>query len=145
MLAKDNHNVPISPNTQAILLLTAPLITGHNGNAKGELLTQAEYQRLARRLWELKHEPADLLEVNAADLLHEVEVLIPIDRMHRLLDRGFQLSQAIERWHSRAIWVVSRADQEYPRKIKNRLKEDSPSVLYGCGQAGLLDSGGLAI
>jgi DNA processing protein len=144
MPAKDN-NVLISANTQAILLLTAPLITGHNGNAKGELLTQAEYQRLARRLWDLKHEPADLLEVNADDLLQKVEMVVAIDRMRQLLGRGFQLSQAIERWHSRAIWVVSRADQEYPRKIKNRLKEDSPAVLYGCGEPGLLDSGGLAI
>jgi DNA processing protein len=140
-----NHSVPISPNTQAILLLTAPLISGHNGNTKGALLTQTEYQRLARRLRELKHEPADLLEVDADDLLQEAEMVVPIDRMRRLLDRGFQLSQAIERWNSRAIWVVSRADQEYPRKIKNRLKEDSPAVLYGCGQVGLLDSGGLAI
>lgn len=145
MLVKDNHNVPISPNTQAILLLTAPLITGHNGNTRGELLTQAEYQRLARMLWDLKREPADLLEVNADDLMQKVEMVVPIDRMRRLLDRGFQLTQAIERWHSRAIWVVSRADQEYPKKIKNRLKEDSPAVLYGCGEPRLLDSGGLAI
>lgn len=137
--------MPISPNTQAILLLTAPLITGHNGNTKSDLLTQAEYQRLARQLRELKHEPADLLEINANDILQKSEMAVPIDRIRRLLDRGFQLSQAIERWHSRAIWVISRADQEYPRKIKNRLKEDSPAVLYGCGDPGLLDSGGLAI
>ena len=61
------------------------------------------------------------------------------------MDRGFLISQAIERWQARAIWVLSRADSEYPKRIKNRLKEDSPVVLYGCGQLGLVEAGGLAV
>jgi DNA processing protein len=85
------------------------------------------------------------LEKNSSELLRELEALIPADRIRRLLDRGFLISQAIERWQSRAIWVLSRADSEYSKKIKNRLKEDSPAVLYGCGQPRLLESGGLAI
>jgi predicted Rossmann fold nucleotide-binding protein DprA/Smf involved in DNA uptake len=55
------------------------------------------------------------------------------------------LSQAVERWHTRAIWVVSRADAAYPGRLKARLKEDAPAVLYGCGDARLLDTGGLAV
>lgn len=135
----------ISTNTQAILLLTAPLILGQNGAASYELLTQSEYRRLARQLRDLGHEPADLLGSNSAQLLRELGTLIPGERIGRLLDRGFMVSQALERWRSRAIWVLSRADSEYPKKIKNRLKEDSPPVLYGCGQQGLLESGGLAV
>ncbi len=34
--------------------------------------------------------------------------------------------QAVERWHSRAIWVLSGADADYPR----RLKEDAPAILF---------------
>lgn len=135
----------ISTNTQAILLLTAPLITGQNGATNGDLLTHGEYRRFARQLRDLGHAPADLLGSDSAELLRELEALIPSDRVRRLLDRGFLVSQAIERWQSRAIWVLSRADAEYPRKIKNRLKEDSPTVLYGCGEPTLLESGGLAI
>ncbi|HEV2990315.1 MAG TPA: DNA-processing protein DprA [Candidatus Angelobacter sp.] len=137
-------NQSISTNTQAILLLTAPLITG-NGAANGELLTNREYRWVARQLRELGYVPADLLGNNSAELLRELETVIPADRIHRLLDRGFLISQAVERWHSRAIWVISRADSEYPTMIKNRLKEDSPTVLYGCGQPRLLEKGGLAI
>jgi predicted Rossmann fold nucleotide-binding protein DprA/Smf involved in DNA uptake len=55
------------------------------------------------------------------------------------------LSQAIERWQTRAIWVVSRGDAEYPRRLKARLKNDTPPVLYGCGDAAILDTGGLAV
>ena len=51
----------------------------------------------------------------------------------------------IERWQARAIWVVSRADAEYPRRLKARLREDAPAVLYGCGDMALLETGGLAV
>jgi predicted Rossmann fold nucleotide-binding protein DprA/Smf involved in DNA uptake len=65
--------------------------------------------------------------------------------VRRLLDRGFLLSQAIERWQSRAIWVVSRADAAYPRRLKIRLKELAPPVFYGCGDVAILGTGGLAV
>ena len=42
---------PLTTNTQAILLLTAPLIAGRNHPAL-ELLTLSEYNRLARLLRE---------------------------------------------------------------------------------------------
>ncbi|MBN0056194.1 DNA-processing protein DprA, partial [Pseudomonas aeruginosa] len=66
-------------------------------------------------------------------------------RLQRLLGRGFLLSEVVERWKARAIWVVSRADALYPRRLKARLREDAPAVLYGCGDMGLLETGGLAV
>jgi predicted Rossmann fold nucleotide-binding protein DprA/Smf involved in DNA uptake len=65
--------------------------------------------------------------------------------LERLLARGFLLSQAIERWQARAIWVLSRADADYPTRLKQRLKEYAPPVLYGCGERAILDAGGLAV
>lgn len=134
----------LSPNTQAILLLTAPLIAGR-GTPYSELLSPGEYKRLARHLREIQRQPADLLSPDAADLLRACQPMIDEARLQRLLGRGFLLSQVVERWQARAIWVVSRADAEYPRRIKARLREDAPAVLYGCGDMGLLESGGLAV
>lgn len=134
----------LSPNTQAILLLTAPLIAGRRDSSY-ELLKPGEYKRLARFLRDKQREPADLLVPDAQGLLEECRQLIDGDRLKNLLARGFLLSQAVERWQTRAIWVVSRADAEYPRRLKSRLKEDAPPVLYGCGDAALLDTGGLAV
>ena len=71
--------------------------------------------------------------------------MIGQDRLERLLARGFLLSQAVERWHARTIWVISRADRAYPQRLKERLREDSPPVLYGCGERKILDTGGLAV
>lgn len=134
----------LSPNTQAILLLTAPLIAGR-GPASSDLLTPGEYKRLARHLREIQRQPADLLLPDAAEVLHACRTVIDEKRLQKLLGRGFLLSQVIERWQARAIWVVSRADAEYPRRLKARLREDAPAVLYGCGDMALLETGGLAV
>lgn len=134
----------LSPNTKAILLLTAPLIVGR-GKKAADLLTPGEYKALALHLRALGGEPADLLTPTADRLLAACDRVIDRARLERLLARGFVLSQAVERWQARAIWVVSRADAPYPRRLKARLKEDSPALLYGCGATEILDSGGLAV
>lgn len=134
----------LSPNTQAILLLTAPLIAGR-ATAPADLLSPGEYKRLARQLRESKREPADLLAHDRVALFDAIRHVVEIERLSRLLERGFLLSQAVERWQTRAIWVMSRADSDYPKRLKSRLKEDAPPILYGCGEPRILGTGGLAV
>jgi len=136
--------LPLTTNTQAILLLTAPLITGSR-DASADLLTLSEYNRLARILREKQRQPADLIGPDSQVMVELCAAIFGKERLESLLGRGFLLSQAIDRWSSRATWVISRADPAYPRRLKTRLKEDAPPVLYGCGEPALLDSGGLAI
>lgn len=135
---------PLSANTQAILLLTAPLIVGRGENSK-ELLTPSEYGKLARFLYSKECQPSDLVAVGGDELALELGKIVNTDRLKRLVARGFLLSQAIERWRARAIWVVSRADENYPARLKDRLKDMAPPVLYGCGDPAILDTGGLAV
>ena len=134
----------ISSNTKAILLLTAPLTIGRDTSTI-DILTHGEYKRLARCLFEIQREPADLLSSDASELFKACKNVIDESRINRLLNRGFQLSQAIERWQSRNIWVISRADADYPNRLRSRLREDSPAVIYGVGNSGLLETGGLAV
>ena len=134
----------LSTNTQAILLLTAPLIAGR-GDSSYDLLKPSEYKRLARYFIEIKKQPADLLSSESNSLIESCGHLVEKERMERLLGRGFLLSQVVERWRTRSIWVVSRADAEYPRRLKKALKGDAPPILYGCGDISLLDTGGLAV
>jgi predicted Rossmann fold nucleotide-binding protein DprA/Smf involved in DNA uptake len=135
---------PLTGNTQAILLLTAPLVAGR-GEPSGDLLTLGEYNRLARILREKQKQPADLISSDAQDLIEFCARPFGRARLDTLLGRGFLLSQAVERWNARAIWVISRADSCYPKRLKARLKEDAPPLLYGCGEMALLDKGGLAV
>ena len=105
----------LSPNAQAILLLTAPLIAGP-GSSAPDLLAPGEYKRLARHLRDIQCQPADLVSADAAQLLRACQPVVDESRMQRLLGRGFLLTQVVERWRARAIWVVSRADADYPRR-----------------------------
>jgi DNA processing protein len=134
----------LSPNTQAILLLTAPLLIGHDSRAEAPLSAR-EYSRLAFQLHDAQRQPSDLLAQGAKETLEGCSSVVDVGRVRRLLERGFLLSQAVERWQSRAIWVVSRADAAYPRRLKSRLKELAPPVLYGCGDVEIVGTGGLAV
>lgn len=135
---------PLTSNTQAILLLTAPLIAGR-GDASRDLLSLGDYNRLTRILREKQKQPADLIGPDASELIELCAQPFGRGRLDALLGRGFLLSQAVERWNSRAIWVISRADASYPKRLKSRLKEDAPPLLYGCGYVSLLEKGGLAV
>ncbi len=122
----------LSLNTKAILLLTAPLISGGRGR-EAALLTAGEYRALAARLHSVDAEPADLLQPDADPLMDQCSAVVDKERLDALLGRGFLLSQVVEYWRARAIWVVSRADDSYPPLLKKRLKRDAPALLYGCG------------
>ena len=75
-------------------------------------------------------------------MLDECSAVADRARLAALLGRGFTLSHAARRWQARAIWVVSRADDTYPRILKGRLKNDAPALLYGCGNRNLVGAGG---
>ena len=134
----------LSLSAKAILLLTAPLIVGRG--APGDrtvkpLSLKREYNWLAKRLREIGRAPADLLGTDAGALLDEcLGAGDPaVDRLDRrrieaLLGRGMQLSLSVEKWRTRAIWVLSRADDAYPSRLKRRLGAGAPAVLYGCGE-----------
>ena len=135
-----------SSNTKAILLLTAPLIAGRGKDEPSvKPLGAGEYRRLARRLRERRRQPADLLDPGADGIVNECRSDLDPERLVRLLGRGFLLAQAVERWRTRAIWVLSRADADYPQRLKQRLREDAPPILYGSGDAAVLGAGGLAV
>lgn len=136
-------SLQISENCQAILLLTAPLMVGKAG-ARAELLKQSEYSDLTRFLVQEGFQPSDLLRPQSP-ALRQAENLFGLGRLTRLVGRGFQLAQALDYWSARSIWVVSRADARYPKRIKSRLKHDAPPIMYGCGDPDLVDNGGLAV
>ncbi len=133
-----------SSNAQAILLLTAPLIVGREASSS-ELLSFGEYNRLEKVLQESGKQPSDLLGKESHSSFRNDPAGIAGARLARLLERGFLLSQALDRWQARSIWVTSRADSTYPQRLRERLKEHAPPVLYGCGNRSLLESGGLAV
>lgn len=134
----------LSPTAQATLLLTSYFSSTRSENVKP--LTNLEWGRFALWLKEKSSTPADLLINDPIPLLqgwHDAR--ISTERIVELLNRGHSLALAMEKWQRAGLWVVTRSDPEYPRRLKQRLKTDSPPVLFGCGNKALLSVGGLAV
>jgi predicted Rossmann fold nucleotide-binding protein DprA/Smf involved in DNA uptake len=138
--------VTLSDNTQAVLLLTSPLLAGGEAGVSGaKVLTAGEYSKLAKSLLQTSHQPADLLNGSKETLISSAPPELDPARLNQLLSRGFQLSQAIEHWANRSITVIGRADEAYPKRFKQRLKHQAPPLLYACGNLELLNQPALAV
>ena len=134
----------LSPTAQATLLLTSYFSKASNESAKP--LSNSEWGRFALWLKENSITPADLLVGDPQTLLqgwHDTR--ISVERIVELLKRGHSLALAMEKWQRAGLWVVTRSDSEYPKRLKQRLKTDCPPVLFGCGNKALLNAGGLAV
>jgi DNA processing protein len=137
-------NSVLSPNTQAILLLTAHLSTGKI-REQLPLVTPAKYRRLAHLLFQNGLEPADFLGKRKSEVLGICSEIITENDAEQILSRGLQLSLALDYWAARSIWVTSRADQHYPKRLRTKFGNNAPAVVYGVGPISILDTGGLAI
>lgn len=134
----------LSSTAQATLLLTSYFSKATRDDAKP--LTNAEWGRFALWLKEKSTTPADLLVADPKALLNGWhDARISADRIVQLLNRGHSLALAMEKWQRAGLWVVTRSNPEYPRRLKQQLRTDSPPVLFGCGDKSLLNAGGLAV
>lgn len=132
----------ISEQTQAVLLLTAWL--GKPTGDQPQPLTTGEWARFALWLHGQGRAPADLL-ANGDALRGWADPKVPDARIGRLLERSAALAISLERWERAGLWVLSRSDPAYPRRLKQRLKHNAPPILYGAGNVALLEAGGVAV
>ncbi len=132
-----------SDTSDAVLLLTAHLSGSDDSGAKP--LTTEEWGAFASWLKKRNATPEHLLE-SAEDILGGwFNPKITAERIKRLLDRGSALGLAKDRWAQAGLWWLTRADEDYPARLKKRLGQASPAVLYGCGRRTLLRSEGIAV
>jgi len=129
-------NIP--ERTQAILLLTAWFSKPRNDDPKP--LTPTEWGQFAAWLNGRSLNPESLLFNDIHYILKGwVSKSITIDRLQSLLNRGAAMGIALEKWFRSGLWVLCRSDREYPERLKKRLKDNCPPILFGCGNQGLLN------
>jgi predicted Rossmann fold nucleotide-binding protein DprA/Smf involved in DNA uptake len=134
----------LSQDTQAVLLLCGRF--GGERREPHQPLSAREYDALARWLAGRRMRPADLQTGAMRALLPDLDVAdLARDRVEFLLGRGTALALALERWSRAGLWVISRGDPAFPLRMRRFLKHSTPPLLYGAGNASLLNTGGLAI
>ncbi|WP_161125020.1 DNA-processing protein DprA [Malikia spinosa] len=134
----------LSEDTEVVLLLC-----GRFGGEKQEPhqpLSPREYSELAKWLNACNLRPSDLMTDAGRDALSSLQVArLESKRVEFLLGRGTAMALALERWARGGLWVISRGDMDYPKRLKRQLKHAAPPLLYGAGDKTLLEKGGLAI
>lgn len=134
----------MSSQIDAILLLTVSL--GGKANKDVRPLSPKEWARFASWLHDKKLTPNSLINTDLESLLSGwVDQKINRLRLERLLRRGAALGLALEKWSRAGLWVITRSDPDYPKRLLKRLGKTSPPVLFGCGNKRLLSSGGVSI
>lgn len=130
----------LSLNAQAIILLTAYF------NKGDKPLTIMEYSKFASWLLQHNMKPSDLLELNAREVLEDWDdTKITQDRILSLLARGNAMAISLQKWQNCGIWIITRADPEYPSRLKKKLGQKAPPILYGAGNKKILNTKGVAI
>lgn len=138
-----SHNA-LSADTEVVLLLCGRF--GGERQEPHQPLSTREYGELAKWLNMRSLRPADLMtDAGKAQLQALHEAKLERKRVEFLMERGTAMALALERWSRGGLWVISRGDPEFPKRLKRHLKHAAPPLLYGAGKKELLDTGGLAI
>ena len=136
----------LNPDAQAIALVCSGL--GPRGAGSVKSLTPTEWHEvsLSMRKSDPEMRPGHLLGMTADDLRDRLDLPTEMTgRLAALLSRGGQLAFAVEHLSNRGIWLLTRADDDYPKFLKDRLRATSPPVLYCSGARGLLAADALAV
>ncbi|MCU0782445.1 MAG: DNA-processing protein DprA [Verrucomicrobia bacterium] len=143
-----NAHEYLGDDGQAMLLLCSSLAVP--ATAKETVLSQlklSEWNQLERKIRESSlRSPAALLGRTAEELAKALA--LPTDeaeRIARLLEFAGQLSAELQNLFEHGLWAVTRADELYPAHLRDTLKHQAPTVLFGAGNIHLLQRAGVAV
>jgi predicted Rossmann fold nucleotide-binding protein DprA/Smf involved in DNA uptake len=135
----------LSPDSQVILLLCSHL--GLPSGSEPGPLKLREWNELAAKIHASPFgRPGGLLDASTGELQSSLELSVDeAERIRSLLDRGGALAIELERLESLGIWAMTRADDAYPARFRERLKTAAPAVLFGAGPVANIGKPGLAV
>lgn len=129
----------LSPDSLTLLLLCSQLGLEEDS---AKPLTLREWNPLVRRLQAASLRPSDLLAVSMTDSPLELSS-DERERISLLVSRDIQ--RDLKRLESLGIFLITRADSDYPEKYRTRLKDSAPAVLFYAGEKALLGQPGIAV
>ncbi len=128
----------ISERTKAILLFTSYFLKDNGRTFKPLSIT--EWNRFARWQQTKSLSPEDFLTRDCEILLKDFQdKTITFERIYFLLERKSSLAIALDKWTKAGIWIINRGDKDYPKSVKELLKENVPPILFGIGNMQLLN------
>ena len=134
----------LSPDSQVLLFLCSHL--GLQSNPDPLPLTLRDWNPLARKLQTESLRPGSLLDFSEQDIATQLSLTVEeAQRISRLLERSGTIVIELERLESLGIRVITRADEDYPQRYRQRLKDSAPTILFYAGNKDLLGQPGIAV
>ncbi len=134
----------LSLDSQALILLCSHL--GLSAAPDYAPLTLKDWNPLAKKLFSISKRPSALLDQNKEELMDILDITEEeAERYENLLQRSGTVAIELERLKSLGIEVLTRADEDYPARYKERLKESAPTILFYAGEKALLGQPGVAV
>lgn len=126
----------MNKNSEAIVIFCSHLCV----DADIKPLEPREWGELASRLFSKGLEPNDLLIFSKSDFLEKLEVdEMMANRYLRLLERSGSISFEISKYENMGIMITTRAENNYPRLLKQKLGNNCPPIFYTAGNIELLN------
>lgn len=126
----------MNQNSNAIITLCSHLCVGEGIVP----LEPKEWTDLAAKLMQLGLQPKDLFDLPKEALLDTVKLSEDsAERIIRLIGRNASLIFALSEYENIGITVITRADLQYPAKLKKVLGNHCPPLFYCAGDMTLLD------
>ena len=138
----------LSDDGQVVLALCSALGLRDNGSGtEAAPFTLSEWNDLEKQIAASSFRQAAELQGRDAETLKKELGAAPAEaeRIANLLGRAGKLALDLESLFSRGMWAVTRGDQRYPARLRESLKHQAPSVLFGCGEIRLLQKPGVAV
>ncbi len=126
----------MNQNSNAIITLCSHLCVGDDVIP----LEPKEWSELAQKLLNAKLEPMELFNLSPKEI--EVQLGVGSDyvnRISRLIERSASLTFELSNYENMGIKVITRADKEYPAKLKKVLGNNSPPIFYYGGNLSILN------
>jgi DNA processing protein len=136
----------LNDDGQALLALCSPFALTDE-RLDGGPFTLAEWNKIEKQIQQSSWKnPAELQGRTADQIAKALSISMgDANRIARLLERSGRIALELENIFSRGMWVVTRMDQLYPAKLRDTLKHQAPTVLFGAGEIQLLGRGGVAV
>lgn len=130
----------LTNDAKAVVALTTRL-----GERKRPSLTAKMWHQLANALTNWGRHPSDVFSNNfdpgaVPGIDHELAA-----RIATLLKDGASTTLEADELSRKGIWTVTIVDETYPRSLVDRLGDQAPPVLFGCGDPHLMSTPGIGV
>ena len=137
----------LSDDGHAVLALCSPLGLSKTGGDEVSSLTLSDWNEIEKKIEASSFKRPSELQGRSAEEIGRELLLAPAEaeQIFRLLGRTGPLALELETYFSRGMWGITRLDERYPARLRDTLKHQAPSVLFGAGDIRLLQRAGVAV